>query len=878
MNKIHEAIKQFIHMEGDRKLILTTNPTLASEFRDYLVHHSLPWVNIQSIFDIMYAYASLHIKRIPDSMMRHICFYRAIKKYKKYQQVEFSRLEKVLNNLEIAVINGSERITDEDYALYENYKEELEHLSLYTKYDILVECARSPYLQTYLSTYNGILFVPTKIETLPEKELVDGILSCDFSKIQFSEFDLFASESSRNIISEHDFVPLYVSDSLENGMHRLAVEIKKHFLKSNSDFYILNDSDSIRDQISKELAKHGILCSGQHTIKINDKLKFRILIHELMNQNISILEYIKDPQHIDFLEDSLVSEEKTLVTEIIEKIEPIVNHFQLSNLETNQLFVSLLEKVNLKYNIDSHVHIKSSESLPTKDSKIVFFGLSEGDFYDADSYEYAVYPHTIEDFLAFHLNRAKDTLCFHYEDSSIRDVFYYIIDDKQNINTISPWYKNAPFITSASQHSYYTNLHSKEIGQVKEMMYQRDSKDLNPYNGYIPSVSPSKEFSYSGFNMYHSCPFQYFVSRELNVGTDGIIAAIEMGSYAHKILEEYYKYNHKKVFDEDRFKSAIQQSKKFTENLLPFQIKIIENRVRRFIEKDAVLTSGEIKDVEMKFVHNAFKRKDGTPIPIKGTIDRVEQDEDKIILYDYKSSSFSIPSLTNILKGESFQLPIYMQAFDQENKAMAYIDLEKANVHYYEDGTIRNNKELNFSQLGTSVETHLQEIIDRMERGDYLKDMESSDCERFCIYRDICKRDWKIRNNTSDEEEDNIPFSNQYLSVQNRENDLKEPGRNTVYFDLNNSQREAKESIDTNTLVKAGAGTGKTRVLTERFVYLLEHGSFTGDKFEQILAITFTNKAANEMKERIYKALRRKNLPVGSQLNIMTIDAFFKKV
>lgn len=64
---------------------------------------------------------------------------------------------------------------------------------------------------------------------------------------------------------------------------------------------------------------------------------------------------------------------------------------------------------------------------------------------------------------------------------------------------------------------------------------------------------------------------------------------------------------------------------------------------------------------------------------------------------------------------------------------------------------------------------------------------------------------------------------------------------------LDSQQEKAVHSLDENILVVAGAGSGKTRVLTERIKFLLEHGVPS----RNIVAITFTNMAAEEMKERL---------------------------
>ena len=74
---------------------------------------------------------------------------------------------------------------------------------------------------------------------------------------------------------------------------------------------------------------------------------------------------------------------------------------------------------------------------------------------------------------------------------------------------------------------------------------------------------------------------------------------------------------------------------------------------------------------------------------------------------------------------------------------------------------------------------------------------------------------------------------------------------------LNPVQKEAVAYIDGPQLVFAGAGTGKTRVLTAKIAYLIDHGLYPG----QIFAATFTNKAAREMRERVENLI---GMPAGN--------------
>jgi len=445
------------------------------------------------------------------------------------------------------------------------------------------------------------------------------------------------------------------------------------------------------------------------------------------------------------------------------------------------------------------------------------------------------------------------------------------------------------------------------------------------YEGHlsIKNTSPTSEFtSISQIEQFSACPMKYFFNYKLklkkHIKDFKDLDSSLKGLLLHKILEEFYIQAVEKDFFKNKDLLSLESqnlmlsiaSKYFKEyetaldNLYldKLRTQIISGLANDVKRKGILYDILKIDNKRMQedFIPSQFEYNfqfDFNELKFKGVIDRIDENnlKNSFQILDYKTGFIkSVDKKRDIKDGLSFQLPIYSEAYrnlsGKELDKAGYYLLKKENDIKIEDvltDTFNKNKEKKESKealIAKSLE-NLDKLKPRLLNSEYNYTVHDRDkvC-RYCDYSAICRYNYEKSENLKEKEtiseceELNLDFINaDMFKFPSAENTKQETS-------LTEFQKEALNT-DRNIVVTAGAGAGKTQVLTQRMLELIKN--VNGD-IEKILVITFTKKATAEMQNRIYSDLVKasendssslKKAKLNFQRNwISTIDAFYMRI
>ena len=277
-------------------------------------------------------------------------------------------------------------------------------------------------------------------------------------------------------------------------------------------------------------------------------------------------------------------------------------------------------------------------------------------------------------------------------------------------------------------------------------------------------------------------------------------------------------------------------------------------------------------------------------------------------IIDYKNSKASIPAVHYVQEKAAnenidFQMPMYVYLCDSNTKERIAVD--GCGFFSIKDGDVRPREGKTFSPIVLSASRTDGVVTDTTMREFLKKADEFFECaiqktafdvtnlfqgyavcagSRPCVdFRPLCRRFFTVAGDESVRTKSGTvsPFAKNAAPKQAlspRKTQSQEPGGGgflRAARTLDAAQEAARDEMR-NVVVSAGAGSGKTTVLSSRFVKIVQDG--TG--LEKILTLTFTNKAANEMKSRIFSALKKNGIDTSDfdKAHIQTLDSYFAEI
>lgn len=461
--------------------------------------------------------------------------------------------------------------------------------------------------------------------------------------------------------------------------------------------------------------------------------------------------------------------------------------------------------------------------------------------------------------------------------------------------------------------SFGSGVFSSGAARVKAIK-ARKSPEFCAYEGNITNSKALHEklesqgllkgsssfFSASKLELLADCPHRFFFREVLNLNPREhwlkLSFGREIGSLVHRVLYSYFKKKPQSLSFEEQCKLVGELAEvEFSKSLFDWDSSVLtrvekkqilggldqsEGSGKRGVLKGFLVFQEKLIKTQPKFLELAFGRK-GDPYPalelkaesgsvsLSGIVDRVDVDEaGNWFVWDYKTGK--VDGCSAVLKGKNLQLPLYALFLSQSvfegsfPTRAGFVVLKKPNRQ--DEGIYNINSGILVEQLAFKrgrgfvldagvVSERLDEVQERvfglnklLRQGDFSQIEETEACA-ICEFKKICSRnETKLASKNQEPKLLETP-----LAIVSSESDFeKKLPKALGEIRFSEKQRAAIDPFKS-VVLRAGAGVGKTHVLMGRVLRLL----LAGVRAEEIVAITFTEKAAKEISQRVKLAINQ---------------------
>ena len=328
-----------------------------------------------------------------------------------------------------------------------------------------------------------------------------------------------------------------------------------------------------------------------------------------------------------------------------------------------------------------------------------------------------------------------------------------------------------------------------EINERIQCEVYRNKDELSEYSGYIGDENVRNDiyngqkdlkFSATYLETYGKCHYKFLMDYILKI--DGIernleeFSPLDKGNIYHRVLKEIYK-KHKYDFKQHilgdidfNFQSIQEDVVLKIKNILnengiekinklwELRIGNMANNILNLMKADLErLRRNKVKvfpydfEVEFGYEDDFYIDLGDKKVKLAGKIDRIDKtlEEDKFVVYDYKTSSYGVKKVKDMIEGTSLQLPIYIMAQDKKEViAGCYINISKSEFSFElvkdEEKEVVNKTRGNgilskeeWDGLMDKVKEWVKEYITGICHGDF--SVAPKVCNEYCRYKDICR-------------------------------------------------------------------------------------------------------------------------------------------